>query len=44
MLEMLPNADFNYSNNDAINSVIYLQSLHDKVFKSHDDGYNVIHS
>ena len=29
MLEMFPNTDFNYSNNDAINSVIYLQSLQD---------------
>ena len=25
----VPNTDFNYSNNDAINSVIYLQSLQD---------------
>ena len=29
MLEMFPNTDFNYSDNDAINSVIYLQSLQD---------------
>ena len=39
-----PNTDFNYSNNDAINSVTYLQSLQDKVFKRHDDGYNAIQS
>ena len=43
---VFPNTDlyyFNYSNNDAINAAIYLQSLQDKVLKRHEDGYNSIH-